>query len=271
MRAMTRQLTYMAVLAHPDDESLGFGGALAKYSAEGVRTHVITATRGQSGRYGDGDTHPGPEALGRIREAELRAAIRELGVHGLTLLDHMDGKLDQVAPADVIDEIATEMRRVRPQVVSTFDPSGAYGHPDHIAISQFTGAAILAAADASRDLGGTEPHTVQKLYYMAWPEATWEIYQRTFKRLISKVDGVERQANPWPTWSLTTRIDASAHWKQVWSAIQCHESQMAMYRNLEKLSDADHQQLWGDQELYRAISLVNGGRMLETDLFEGIR
>jgi LmbE family N-acetylglucosaminyl deacetylase len=39
-------LKLMAILAHPDDESLGLGGALAKYAAEGVETYVVCATRG---------------------------------------------------------------------------------------------------------------------------------------------------------------------------------------------------------------------------------
>ena len=39
----------MAVLAHPDDESLGFGGTLAKYAAEGADVFLVTATRGDAG------------------------------------------------------------------------------------------------------------------------------------------------------------------------------------------------------------------------------
>jgi LmbE family N-acetylglucosaminyl deacetylase len=80
----------MAVLAHPDDESLGFGGTLAKYAAEGVEVSVVTATRGDAGRFrghprGDA-AHPGPVALGQIREAELRAAASALGVHEVSVL-----------------------------------------------------------------------------------------------------------------------------------------------------------------------------------------
>ena len=70
----------MAVLAHPDDESLGFGGTLAKYAAEGVEVVVLTATRGESGRYRGirpGEPgHPGRDELARLREQELRAAAR---------------------------------------------------------------------------------------------------------------------------------------------------------------------------------------------------
>jgi LmbE family N-acetylglucosaminyl deacetylase len=141
----------MAVLAHPDDESLGVGGTLAKYAAKGIGVFLLTATRGESGRYrghppGDRQ-HPGPAALAGIREAELRAAASMLGVHEVSLLDHHDQHLDCVNPRQVIAEIVRHLRRVRPDVIVTFGPDGAYGHPDHIAVSQFTTAAVVAAAN----------------------------------------------------------------------------------------------------------------------------
>ena len=68
----------LCVLAHPDDESLGLGGALAKYAAEGVETYLITATRGEHGWWGEAEDYPGPIGLGQIREAELRAAAEVL-------------------------------------------------------------------------------------------------------------------------------------------------------------------------------------------------
>src|SRR5437763_3100213 len=139
----------MAVLAHPDDESLGVGGALAKYASEGVEVFLLTATRGDGGRYrgfrpGDAQ-HPGSSALATIREAELRAAASVLGVHDVAVLEYRDQQLDRANPQEAISSIVTHLRRVRPDVVLTFGPDGAYGHPDHIAISQFTTAAIVAA------------------------------------------------------------------------------------------------------------------------------
>src|SRR5262245_22580218 len=140
-------LRLMAVLAHPDDESLGFGGLLARYAAEGVETSVITATRGERGWFGDPRENPGMEALGRIREGELRAACRALGVGRLELLDYVDGDLDQADPQEAIGKIADYLREIRPDVVVTFGQDGAYGHPDHIAICQFATAAIVRAAN----------------------------------------------------------------------------------------------------------------------------
>jgi LmbE family N-acetylglucosaminyl deacetylase len=271
-------LRLMAVLAHPDDESLGVGGTLAKYSAEGVETSIVTATRGQRGRYRghrDPPQHPGAEALGRIREAELRDAARALGVADLSVLDYQDGALDQADHGDAIAHITAHLRRRRPHVVLTFPPDGAYGHPDHIAISQLTTAAVVAAADASFTLpaafGAAPPHAVAKLYFMAWPQAIWSAYAEAIAPPKSLVDGVERLATPWPDWAVTTVIDTRAHWETAWRAVACHQSQVAGYEQLRHLSPAAHEALWGVQSFYRAFSRVNGGRRRETDLFEGLR
>src|SRR5258706_14330633 len=110
-------LRLMCVLAHPDDESLGTGGALAAYAAEGVATSLVTATRGERGRFGDSTESPGPDIVGRAREAELHAAAAELGLRDVSVLGYPDGALDQVNPAEAIEKIAGHLRRVRPQVV----------------------------------------------------------------------------------------------------------------------------------------------------------
>lgn len=268
----------MAILAHPDDESLGMGGTLAKYSTEGVETFVLTATRGDAGRFRgyarDDHRHPGREALAKIREAELRSAAAALGVRGVSLLDYLDQELDRADPLEVVGAIASHIRRVRPDVVVTFGPDGAYGHPDHIAISQFTSAAIAAAGNDSFAGKGDDAgpaHLVSKLYYIAWPETTWRGYEAAFRKLVSTVDGVERQAVPWPDWAITTTIDTRHVWPTVWRAISCHESQVTAYEGLKGLSPADHEALWGAQSFYRVFSTVNGGRARETDLLEGIR
>lgn len=267
----------MAVLAHPDDESLGLGGTLAKYASEGVETFLVTATRGESGRYRghrDDEQHPGPLGLARIRESELRAAASVLGIRELTLLDYRDQQLDRTNAREAVARIVFQLRRTRPDVVVTFGPDGAYGHPDHIAISQYTTAALVAAADRSFSDGldgAASPHLVKKLYYIAWPASTWMAYQAAFKKLISTVDGVDRQAVPWPDWAITTIIDTRDFWPTVWRAVSCHESQIAGYERLKDLLPKHHEALWGSQSFYRALSTVNGGRTQETDLFEGIR
>lgn len=262
----------MCVLAHPDDESLGTGGALAQCAADGVATYLVTATRGERGRFGDSKESPGPEIVGKAREAELLAAARELGIGEVRFLDYLDGDLDRVPPEEPIRKIAGHLRRVRPQVVVTFGPEGAYGHPDHIAISQLTAAAIACAADPSFvSLPAiAEPHRVSKLYFIAWSAKKWIAYQAALRKLASKVDGEERQATPWPDWAITTVIDTSRVWPAVWRAVSCHKTQMSIYKKLGELSEEHQRFLWGTQEFYRVFSTVNGGRARETDLFEGV-
>jgi len=273
---MSHKLTLTCVLAHPDDESLGMGGTLAKYAAEGIATSLITATRGERGRLGNRRKQLNPQLVGKIREKELKAASKELGIEEVNLLGFMDGELDEADSKLAIGRIAAHLRRIQPDVVLTFGPEGGYGHPDHIAISQFTTAATICAADPDYSLPEKEEkrlrsHRVAKLYYMAWTEKKWAAYQAALKTLAATVDGIERQATPWPDWAITTLIDTKEHWPTVWRAVSCHQSQMAIYERLEELPEEHHQALWGSQEYYRVFSSVNSGRGLETDLFEGLR
>jgi LmbE family N-acetylglucosaminyl deacetylase len=267
---MTQGLRLLAVLAHPDDESLGFGGTLAKYAAEGVETYLVTATRGERGRFGPLGRGNDPVEVGRVREAELHAAGAALGLREISILGYGDGAVDQIAADTAIRDIVSQIRRIRPQAVITFGPDGGYGHPDHIAISQFTTAATMCAADCGYRTPEA-PHRVAKFYYLAWRTNKWDAYQAAFRKLTSVVDGVERQATPWPDWAVTTVIDTRDYWPTVWKAVCCHRSQISIYEQLEQLSDEQQKALWGSQEFYRVYSSVNGGRETEADLFEGLR
>ena len=275
---MPDSLRLLVAAAHPDDETLGFGGVLVHYAREGVETYLLTATRGQRGRYmghavGTPE-HPGAEALGVIRERELRDAAAALAIREVTLLDYEDQHLDRADPREAIAAIARHIRRVRPHVIVTFPPDGAYGHPDHIAISQFATAAAVAAADPSFDAGDRASgaaYTVPKFYYLAWDAATWAVYEAAFRKLTTTVDGVERQAAPWPSWALTTTVDTGEASAAVWKAVECHASQTRAYDALRTLAPEQRAAMWRAQPFYRTYSLVNGGRARETDLFEGLR
>jgi LmbE family N-acetylglucosaminyl deacetylase len=266
-------LRLMCVLAHPDDESLATGGVLAQCALEGVATYVLTATRGERGRYGDGTSSPGPEVVGAAREAELRAAGAELGLREVIVLGYPDGALDTVDHREATARIAGHLRRVRPHVVITFGPEGAYGHTDHIAISQLTVAAVACAADPHYVAEGSDDpaHRVSKLYFIAWSPEKWAAYQAALKKLVFKVDGQERQATAWPTWAITTVVDTSRVWPTAWRAVSCHQTQMSIYSRLAELGDEHHRALWGTQEFYRVFSSVNGGRVRESSLLEGLR
>ena len=267
----------LAVLAHPDDESLGFGGTLARYAAEGVETYLVTATRGERGRFGALGKQGDPQEVGRVREAELRAAASVLGVREVTILGYPDTGVDKVEADIAIRAIVSHIRRIRPDVVITFGPDGAYGHPDHIAISQFATAATVCAADATFPVDRGSPgdslpaHRAAKFYYLAWRKDKWDVYEAAFRKLTSTVDGVERQAVPWSDWAVTTVIDTSSYWPIVWSAVCCHQTQISIYEHLQHLTEEQQKSLWGSQEFYRVYSSVNGGRTPETDLFEGLR
>jgi LmbE family N-acetylglucosaminyl deacetylase len=261
----------LCVLAHPDDESLGLGGALAKYAAEGVETYLITATRGEHGWWGEDKDYPGPIALGQIREAELRAAAAVLQLREVHFLDYIDGELDRAEPQAAVAQIVTHLRRIQPEVVVTFGPDGAYGHPDHIAISQFAAAAIICAADPGYSIAGSAPHRVGKFYYRVWTQPEFDVYQAVFGDQAMTIDDVKRGPVPWQDWAITTRIDTSAYWPDVWAAVACHRSQLPGYHKLKDLPADQHQALWGSQGFYRVCSTVNGGRALEQDLFEGLR
>jgi LmbE family N-acetylglucosaminyl deacetylase len=268
IEGMKRKLKLMCILAHPDDESLGMGGTLAKYKSEGIETYLVTATRGQRGWWGKEKDYPGIKALGEIREAELRCAAEALGIREVEILDYVDGELDQADPGEVIGKIVHHIRRVKPDVAATFAPEGAYGHPDHIAISQFATAAVMSAAYPEHVPGANSPppHRVSKLYYMAWTRTKWAAYESVFGNLVMNIDGTERRTEPWPDWAITTIIHTESHWPTAWKAVSCHKSQLPAYGKLRELSEEHHKGLWGSQEFYRAFSLVNGGRKRESDL-----
>lgn len=265
------QLRLLCVLAHPDDESLGTGGILAKYASEGIETHLVTATRGERGWQGKPDENPGLEGLGRIRTEELLAAAQVLGIHDVHFLGYVDGDLDQAPPDEVILKIVGHMRRIQPHVVVTFDPFGTYGHPDHIAICQLTTAALMRAADYHYTDDAQPPHTVSKLYYLANGQQILDLYTSAFGSIVMPVDGVDRTMVSWNDWAITTRPDCAGTWQTVWKAISCHRTQLPGYEALLQLPDSFHESVWEHPGFYRAYSLVNGGRGVEHDLFEGLR
>ena len=269
---MTDRLRLLCVFAHPDDESMGMGGALAKYAARGVDTYLVCATRGERGWFSPGQQNPGPVALGQLREEELQKAVRELGMAGLCFLDYLDGEVDKADPAEAIGKIVTHIRRVMPQVVVTFPPDGNYGHPDHIAVGQFTTAAIVCAADAGYpDPENFAAYRVSKLYYMVDSQSFVNLVAPFVGDLTFPVDDHLRGEVPWQDWMITTRIDMAEHCHAAWRAVHCHQSQLPTLGLLAEMhEEAGAAVLAMQGTFYRAFSLVNGGRNIETDLFEGL-
>ena len=157
----------------------------------------------------------------------------------------------------------------RPQVVVTFDPRGAYGHPDHIAVSQFALTAVVMAADAAAAHVRGEPFVVSKFYYRVWSREEQEHYAEVFGESALEIDGVVRRNAPWEDWSITTRVDASAHWRTVWEAVRQHASQVGGIDG--QFTDELKEKIFGCEGFYRAFSTINGGSAREDDLFAGLR
>jgi LmbE family N-acetylglucosaminyl deacetylase len=269
---MSYPLKLLAVLAHPDDESLGVGGTLAKYSAEGLETYLVCATRGERGWNGPEDQNPGLTALGQIREQELKNAAHHLGIKEVIFLDYIDGDVDQVKPQKAIADISAAIRLIRPQVVVTFDLNGIYGHPDHIALTQFVSAALVCAASESYQYPkGLPPHTVSKFYHAVDSTELVELFRELAGGISMGIDGVERTHIGWQDWSITTRIDAREYFDKTWEAILCHQSQLSGYGPLVDAPRETLLRFWGEGTFIRVFSLVNGGRKMERDLFEGLR
>lgn len=269
---MANPLKLLAVLAHPDDESLGIGGTLAKYAAEDVETYLVCATRGERGWNGPEDQNPGLTAFGKIREQELQNAAQHLGLKEVIFLDYIDGDVDQVNPSKAISDITNVIRRIRPQVVVTFDLNGFYGHPDHIAVTQFTTAALVCAASESYQYPkGHSPHAVSKFYHAVDTLDTVEGFRELAGGISMEIDGVERTHVGWHDWSITTRIDVREHFDIAWQAILCHQSQLPGYGPLIDAPRDTLLRFWGEGTFIRIFSNVNGGRKLERDLFEGLK
>jgi len=266
------RLRLFVVFAHPDDESMGMGGTLAKYAAQGVETYLVCASRGERGWFGPEQGNPGLSALGELREKELTKAVHELGMKEVSFLNYVDGEVDQADHNEAIGKIVTHIRRVTPQVVVTFPPDGNYGHPDHVAVGQFTSAAIVCAADASyKDPENVAPHRVSKLYYMVDSEDFIHLIAPFVGDLTFPVDDQIRGEVAWKEWMITTRIDMAEHCRAAWRAIQCHQSQLPSLGLLAEMHEnAGVAVLAMQGTFYRAFSLVNGGRAIEKDLFEGI-
>jgi LmbE family N-acetylglucosaminyl deacetylase len=158
--------------AHPDDESFSGAGTAMQYAAAGVRSVLVTATRGERGKAGDPPVCAADD-LAACRERELREAARIIGFDDLHLLDYRDRELADAPPDEIRRSLVSLIRRRRPSVVASFDPNGFNRHPDHIAISRFAIDAIAAAADRRWYPGAGDPHLVPRLVWTP-PIAAWE-------------------------------------------------------------------------------------------------
>jgi N-acetyl-1-D-myo-inositol-2-amino-2-deoxy-alpha-D-glucopyranoside deacetylase len=194
----------MTVHAHPDDETIGTGGVMAKAVADGHGVVLVTCTRGELGEIVDPtlDKPANRRRLAEIRAGELEAALGALGVDTWENLGYRDsgmmgtpGNLDprsfwQADLDDAIRRLAWLVRVHRPDVMTHYNDFGGYGHPDHIRAHQVAIGAFFRAGDpewypeqvapehggsgpAAAD-GGLEPWAPTKLYEQAVPRSRRE-------------------------------------------------------------------------------------------------
>lgn len=191
---MTTAKVLLSVLAHPDDESFGMGGTLALYAQQGWDVYLVCATRGEAGTV---DPHylEGFGSIAELRESELRCAARHLGLKSVFFLDYRDSGMpgmeaNQHPQAQInapISEVAAKVvryiRELRPDVVITFDPIGAYRHPDHIHIHNATVLAFERAADPAFAPQSGAPFQPGKLYFHTVPRGFLKLAVRLIRLL----------------------------------------------------------------------------------------
>ncbi len=186
MNAGPGKRTLLFVGAHPDDETFGVGGTLAKYGAAGMRVYYLCGTRGEAGA-ASAEVMRGFKNTGDMRWAELERAAKALGLAGVKHLGYRDSGMPDtadnrhpealfMAPLEVTTaRVVTYIREIRPQVVITHDPIGGYRHPDHIAVHRATVAAFEAAADPAQYPEAGPPYQPQKLYFHVFPRLVLKV------------------------------------------------------------------------------------------------
>jgi LmbE family N-acetylglucosaminyl deacetylase len=130
----------LGIFAHPDDETVCAGGTLAKYASAGAEISVVALTKGGAGQIRDASAAT-RATLRAVRERELDAAGKELGLTQTRCLDHPDGGLSGLDGETLLEQASELVSEFDPDVVITFGPDGFSGHPDHVAV----GAAVTAA------------------------------------------------------------------------------------------------------------------------------
>jgi LmbE family N-acetylglucosaminyl deacetylase len=144
-------MNVLTFYAHPDDETMMAGGALALLARQGAKIHYYSATRGEGGETGDPPLCSN-EQLGEVREAELVCAVKALGGSSLTFLGYVDPR---VGPGDMLfafeanltllaGQIAASIQQHQPLAIFGHGSSGEYGHPAHILMHQAVSIAVAS-------------------------------------------------------------------------------------------------------------------------------
>lgn len=279
--------TLIFVGAHPDDETFSVGATLAHYALMGVNVYYVCATKGEVGQANPKNMR-GFSTVSELRCAELRCATQILGIKDVIFLGFRDSgmqgweenrhpqALASVPMEKVVESIVNVLRKLRPDVVITYDPIGGYFHPDHIAIHKATVKAFYASADAKQFTEAGSPFKPKKLYFHFFPRRVLRIMAKFAH--ISKIDlkkigdkkNIDFQGMIDAKFPIHAVIRPSKMaFKARAKAALCHESMLngnTPYQGLNGLAI----KLFGQNDYYMREYPSVKNSIKEHDLFEGI-
>lgn len=196
----------LAIFAHPDDESFGPAGTIARHAYSGHQVGIVTLTCGEAGSLGISSQLSADE-LARRRTGELHCAARTLGVTYLKIFDLPDKRLSEVANQHGINLIHSQIDFFKPDVLLTFHKQGISGHPDHRIVSRWV-------VEAVKNL----QENIKLLLYGILPEQAAQIPQRKFYPLQPS--------------EVTHQISVKDYLNLKIEAIQCHVTQAELWKVL---------------------------------------
>jgi LmbE family N-acetylglucosaminyl deacetylase len=275
---MAETLTLMAVHAHPDDEASSTGGVLARYSAEGVRTVLVTCTNGEfgdaPGQVKPGDEGHDEEEVARLRLSELRESCKILGVTDLELLGYHDSGMPEwdyrnrpdafcnVPQELVAARITALIERYRPQVVISYDPEGAYQHPDHVHAARSAAAAVSSSGVPA------------KFYETAMRRSDWEKVMTALREAgvdigePPEITPEQKEQIAQEERRITTTVDIRDVLAVKRDALMAHASQIAESW-FSKIPPEVAESVFGFESFIRVIDRT-GAPVPESDLFAGL-
>lgn len=262
-------LRVLATYGHPDDEGQATG-TLARLIELGAQVTLVCATRGEVGEISHAELAT-PETLGYVRELELRAAMAQIGLRDVRFLPYRDSGMHGTAenedprclhaqPDDVVvGQLVYLVRELRPQVVFTWDPSGGYGHPDHVAVHRHTLAAFERAGDPAAFPESGTPWAPRALY---WGAFTMKRFAGMFLELERRgllpepIDAERRERfeaamhEPDPAVSLVHDVSAHVDVKRLAAAM--HRTQFGENSLFARIPDELRQRFYGEEQFFRA-------------------
>jgi LmbE family N-acetylglucosaminyl deacetylase len=266
--------TIVSFHAHPDDEAIVCGGALARAAAEGHRVVVVFATRGEHGEVPDGFLGAG-ETLGQRRERETYKAAMILGAQRVEFLGYTDSGMVgtpennarnsfwQAEVEEAADRLARILNEEQADILTLYDENGGYSHPDHIQVHRVGVLAAQKATTAKVYESVVDRDRIKAWFAMAQtPEGRAALGNVE----IPSTEGVESMGVPGET--ITTRVDVSAYLQQKRRAMAAHGSQISEASFFLALPEALSREVWG-LECYVLRGAPDGTR--ESWLFDGVK